>query len=257
VGVAANKFVAKVASDLEKPDGLVVVEPGREKEFLAPLAVSRLWGVGRKTGEHLKKIGLERIGQIARMPQSALISCLGRSGAHLWQLAGGIDDRPVLPGEGFKSISHEITFESDTADAALIHRTLLALTEKAAHRLRANGVRARTITVKLREADFSTYTRRISLNAPADTAEQIFPVAAELIKSMVRPDALIRLIGVYAGNLEETAGAGQMPLFRAAAQKDRKLAAAMDDIAERFGDRAVTRAALVPKKNMDTGRGRP
>jgi DNA polymerase-4 len=248
VGVAANKFIAKVASDLKKPDGLVVVKPGREKEFLAPLPVGRLWGVGEKTGEHLKKIGLERIGQIAEMPQSVLISYMGKNGAHLWQLARGIDDRPVLPGEGSKSISHEITFENNTSDAALLHRTILALTEKVAYRLRSSRVRARTIMVKLREADFSTRTRRTSLSAPADTAEQLFPMAMELISGMIRPEAPVRLIGIYAGNLEETAGGCQMSLYNPVEQKNRKLAAALDDIVERYGNRAVTRATLVPNK---------
>ena len=120
VGVAQNKFIAKIASDLKKPDGLVVVDPGHEKEFLAPLPIGKLWGVGSKTEAYLKGIGLERIGQLANLQHSELASRLGKSGAHLWQLAQGIDDRPVLPEEGFKSIGHEITFEKDTSDLAAI-----------------------------------------------------------------------------------------------------------------------------------------
>jgi DNA polymerase-4 len=250
VGVAANKFVAKVASDLKKPDGLVLVEPGGEKEFLAPLPVGRLWGVGPKTEAYLKKIGLERIGQLASLGQGDLISRLGKSGAHLWQLAQGIDDRPVLPGEEFKSIGHEITFEHDTTDLALLHRTLLDLTERVAYRLRTQGVRARTITIKYREADFSTYTRRASLNEPADTSEKILPMATKLLNGLIREGVPVRLIGVYAGNLETRAAGNQMSLFNQAPQKDRKLAAALDDIAQRFGGQAITRAALVTKKKQ-------
>lgn len=248
VGVAGNKFIAKVASDLKKPDGLVVVEPGREKEFLAPLPVGRLWGVGQKTEAYLKKMGLERIGQLADLPHSGLTARLGKSGAHLWQLAQGIDDRPVAPEEGYKSIGHEITFEHDTADLELLNKTLLDLAERVAHRLRLHDARARTIAVKFREADFSTFTRRITLNSPVDTAEKIFPIALKLLKSLYRKGILVRLIGVYAGNLEIEAGGKQGFLFDQTPQRDRKLAAAVDDITHRFGDKAITRAALVPAK---------
>jgi DNA polymerase IV len=248
-GVAANKFVAKVASDLKKPDGLVVVEPGREKEFLAPLPISRLWGVGPKTEAHLKALGLERIGQIADLPPNSL-TALGNSGSHLWQLAQGIDDRPVLSEEGCKSIGHEITFEHDTGDLVLLETTLLSLTEKVAQRLRTQKVRAHTIAIKFREADFSTFTRRVTLDAPADTSEKIYPVARQLLKSVFRKGALVRLIGVSGSNLETDQSGRQMSLFNTAPRpKDRNLAAALDDITHRFGNQAITRAALVPKKS--------
>ena len=248
VGVAQNKFIAKVASDLKKPDGLVVVEPGHEKEFLAPLPIGRLWGVGPKTEEQLKKIGLVRIGQITEMRHADLIDRLGKSGAHLYQLAHGIDDRPVLPEEGFKSIGHEITFEHDTSDSTLLEATLLDLSEKVAHRLRTQGVRARTIAIKFREADFSTFTRRTTVPGPLNTTETIFPVAQKLMKSLIRKGVLVRLIGVYASNLEEETGTKQMSLLASQSpQKDRKLAAALDDITQRFGDRAITRATLIRK----------
>jgi DNA polymerase IV len=248
VGVAANKFIAKVASDLKKPDGLVVVEPGHEREFLAPLPVGRLWGVGPKTEASLKLAGLERIGQIADLQHGELTLRLGKTGAHLWQLAHGIDDRPVLPEEGFKSIGHEVTFEHDTADLELLHATLLSLSEKVTYRLRSNRARARTIAVKYREADFSTYTRRTTLNNPVNTAEIIFPAAQKLFKSLLRDQVLVRLIGIYASNLEIDAAGTQMSLLDAAPQKNQKLATAMDSIVERFGNQAITRAALVRKK---------
>lgn len=246
VGVAANKFVAKVASDLQKPDGLVVVEAGREQELLAPLPIRRLWGVGPKTETHLRQIGLNTIGQIAAMQQSELVTRFGQSGAHLWQLSQGIDDRPVTPEEGFKSIGHENTFEQDTADSELINKTIVNLVQKVAQRLREKGARARTICVKYRESDFSTYTRRTTLTDPVDTAEKIFPVAIRLLKTLLREKVLVRLLGVYASNLEIMSGGKQMTLF-SETQKDRNLAAAIDDIAERFGEKAITRAVLVKK----------
>jgi DNA polymerase-4 len=248
VGVAQNKFVAKVASDLKKPDGLVIVEPGREKEFLAPLPIGRLWGVGPKTEAHLKRIGLERVGQLAELRHADLVARLGKNGAHLWQLAQGIDDRPVLPEEGFKSIGHEVTFEQDTSDIAVLEATLLELTEKVAHRLRTQGVRARTIAIKFREADFSTFTRRTTMPDSVNTTEAIFPAARKLMKSILSDDVLVRLIGVSAGNLEAETEGKQMSLLNPPPQKDRKLAAALDDIAQRFGDRAITRATLVSTK---------
>jgi nucleotidyltransferase/DNA polymerase involved in DNA repair len=248
VGVAPNKFLAKVASDLKKPDGLVVVEPGKEREFLDPLPVGRLWGVGPKTEEQLKKIGLTRIGQIAAMRHADLVSRLGKSGAHLWQLAHGIDDRPVLPEEGFQSIGHETTFDRDTADRALLEATLLNLTEKVAHRLRAQNVRARTIAVKFREADFSTFTRRTTLPDPVNTTEAIFPAARKLMQPLLREGVAVRLIGVSASNLEQEIGARQMSLLpNPPAQKNRRRAAAMDAITRRYGDQAITRATLVRK----------
>jgi DNA polymerase IV len=254
VGVAQNKFIAKVASDLKKPDGLVVVAPGGEKEFLSPLSISRLWGVGPKTEAKLKGFGLEKIGQLAALNHSELAAWFGKSGAHLWQLAQGIDDRPVLPEEGFKSIGHENTFEKDTADIKLLESTLLALTEKTAHRLRMQGVCARTIAVKFREADFSTFTRRTTVATPVDTTEKIFPVARSLMRSLIRKGVLVRLIGVSTSNLEAEVHGKQMTLLDHAPQKDRKLAAALDDIVQRFGDRAITRAALVSNPKLPSNK---
>jgi DNA polymerase IV len=250
VGVAANKFVAKVASDLQKPDGLVVVEPGREREFLEPLPIRRLWGVGPKTEQALHRLGIQLIGDITRTVRADLIRRLGQSGEHLWQLAHGIDDRAVSPEEGFKSIGHETTFERDTDDRQKLHDTLLGLTEMVTQRLRAHHARGRTVTVKLREADFSTTTRRLSLPKPADTTEKIFPAAWKLMQPLIRAGKRVRLIGVYASNLSTPDEAGQLALFDQAPERDHKLAEALDSITRRYGNRAITRAALVPPKKQ-------
>jgi nucleotidyltransferase/DNA polymerase involved in DNA repair len=247
VGVAANKFVAKVASDLRKPDGLVVVAPGEEREFLAPLPVRCLWGVGPKTEGVFKGLGIERIGQLAQFERSDMAKWFGRHGDHLWQLACGIDDRPVVPEEGFKSIGHEITFDRDRDDWGVVHQTVLHLSEKVAHRLRSHGARARTISIKFREADFTTCTRRITLSSPVDTSEAIFPVALKMVQSVFKPGTPVRLLGVSGSNLE-TAAAGQLSLFDDRGTRRRKLAAAIDDITQRYGDRIITRAALVRRK---------
>jgi nucleotidyltransferase/DNA polymerase involved in DNA repair len=247
VGVAANKFVAKVASDLEKPDGLVVVNPGQERKFLAPLPIKCLCGVGNKTETQLKGLGLERIEQLAELAQADVRRLLGNAGDHLWQLAQGIDDRPVELEEGFKSIGHEFTFEQDTSDAGMLHDTLLGLTEHMTQRLRLNKARAQTIVVKLREADFSTTTKRASMNASVDTTETIFPLALRLMNSLVRQGKLVRLIGVYATNLEIQSTGAQMGLFEQAPEKKRRLATALDEVTRRYGKNALMRAALVKK----------
>ncbi|HSW38287.1 MAG TPA: DNA polymerase IV [Acidobacteriota bacterium] len=251
VGVAANKFVAKVASDLEKPDGLVVVEPGGERDFLAPLPISRLWGVGPKTERALKNMGLERVGQLASLSRGAALSLPGENGLHLWMLAQGIDDRQVSPGTICKSIGHEITFEKDTADFELVRTALLSLAEKVAYRLRENDARARTVVVKYREADFSTFTRQATLNEPVDTSERIFPVALKLVEKLFRKNARVRLIGITGSGLEPGSGAARRSLFSTNSAKDRRLAGAIDDIVHRFGGRAVTRAALITKKSRN------
>jgi nucleotidyltransferase/DNA polymerase involved in DNA repair len=250
VGVASNKFIAKIASDLKKPDGLVVVEPGGEKEFLAPLSIRCLWGVGQKTGEVLKKIGLRPIGQIAAVQPGDLERLLGDTGARLWRLSQGIDDRPVKPQEGRKSIGHEITFEKDTADFGLIRAALLELTEKTTRRMRLEKVRARTVAVKFRKEDFSTFTRQTTLREMVDTVEKIFPVALELTKKLFQEGTRVRLIGVSVSGLESgNSAAGPQPdLFNQVSRKEQKLAEAVDDICRRFGGRAITRAALIHPK---------
>jgi DNA polymerase-4 len=248
VGIAANKFVAKVASDLEKPNGLVEVEPGMEREFLRDLPLRRLWGVGARTEALLLEQGISRIGHLLKIGSAELARRVGPGHSeHLCRLAQGVDDRPVSPEEGYKSIGHETTFEVDTVDPGLLHDTVLALSERVAQRLRSNLVRARTITLKFREADFSTYTRRMTLGEAVDTADRIFPVAQRLLQSLVRKGVAIRLVGVYGSNLVSESG-GQLSLFASKRSKDRELAAAVDDISRRFGDGAITRAALVPRK---------
>ncbi|HVQ31677.1 MAG TPA: DNA polymerase IV, partial [Vicinamibacteria bacterium] len=183
VGVATSKLVAKVASDMRKPDGLVLVAPGTEAAFLAPLPVRRLWGVGPKLEEALLKIGIRTIGDLATCDPARLERRLGTHGHDLVQLALGIDDREVVSeGEDAKSIGQEHTFDADTADRERLRTTLLELCDAVARRLRQHGVRARTVNLKYRDEDFQTSTRAKTLEAPVDSGDAIFEAAWRLFR---------------------------------------------------------------------------
>ena len=164
VGVAPNKFLAKIASDLNKPDGFLVVE--KVQEFLDPLPVERLWGVGKQSSKVFERLGIRTIGQLRQWPVETLVSRFGSQGKHLWQLAHGIDDRPVVPEREAKSISHETTFEHDVDDQDVLRAWLADLTEQVGWRLRRHGLRGRTVRLKVRFADFSTITRSQTLSEP-------------------------------------------------------------------------------------------
>ena len=209
VGVAATKLVAKVASDLRKPDGLVVVPMGEEAAFLAPLPIGRLWGVGEKTRVALAEFGVRTIGDLAEIPADALRRRFGEHGAQLAERARGIDPSVVEEPQDAKSISHEHTFDVDTSDREVIERTLLGLSEGVAARLRAAGLRAGTVAVKVRASDFSTHTRQRTLADPTDLADPIWRTALDLARPLLR-GTRVRLLGVAASSLAEPS---QMPLF--------------------------------------------
>src|SRR5579872_6528210 len=165
VGVAPNKFLAKIASDIEKPDGFVVVDPAGVQSFLDPLPVGRLWGVGRVTGEAFDRLGVRTIGDVRRMPLVTLTQHFGSVGEHLRQLAHGIDARPVVPDREAKSISHETTFAVDIDDREALRAWIVELAEQVGCRLRRHNLRGRTVQVKIRLADFQTITRAKTLSA--------------------------------------------------------------------------------------------
>jgi len=241
VGVATTKLVAKIASDLRKPDGLVVVEPGDEEAFLAPLEIRRLWGVGEKSATVLHEYGVSTIGDLAALPDDLLVRRFGKHGASLAQRARGIDDDPVGGRDAAKSIGHEHTFDVDTSDREVIERTLLGMSEGVAGRLRDSGVRASTITVKIRDTTFRTITRQRTLPEPTDLTDPIFRTALELARPEVR-GLRIRLLGVTASGLGERE---QLSLFAADDPRRRKVTEAADEVRHRFGERAITRARLV------------
>lgn len=242
VGVATTKLVAKVASDLRKPDGLVVVEPGEEAAFLAPLEIRRLWGIGPKTAERLSALGIATIGELAALPIETLTRALGEHGVTLHDRAVGIDAEPVHGGgEAAKSVSHETTFAIDVTDPDEIERTLLALTEGVSARLRAAGTRAGTVTVKVRDSHFQTVTRQKRLTEPTDLTEPIWRAAVELARPEVRGKK-IRLLGVAATQL---GAPEQTSMFDVVDARARRVVEAADAVRRRYGEGAVTRASLL------------
>jgi DNA polymerase-4 len=241
VGVARTKLVAKIASDLRKPDGLVVIAPGEEAGFLAPLPISRLWGVGEKTAVALADYGVRTIGDLAGLAPDVVIRRFGKHGGSLVDRARGIDADPVHLGDPAKSVGHEHTFDTDTRDPELIERTLLGMADGVAGRLRSAGVRASTVAVKIRDSSFRTITRQRTLPEPTDMTEPIFHAALELARPEVR-GIRVRLLGVTASNLGERE---QLGLFPADDPRHRAAVEAADALRRRYGDGAVTRGRLV------------
>jgi len=245
VGVANSKYVAKVASDLEKPDGLVVVPAGEERAFLAPLELERLWGAGPRGREKLRELGCDTIGDVAQIGRSALVDRLGEAlGERFHRLSRGLDSRPVVRNGERKSLGKEITFDRDTGDRPRIERTLLRLCEGTALSLRRRGLSARTVTVKLRWEGFETVTRRRTFRRPVRTVERIWPEARELFRAVDRDRRRVRLIGVSLSGLVR-AGEGQLSMFEADAEPDDRIADAMDRLREKYGAGALTRARLL------------
>jgi nucleotidyltransferase/DNA polymerase involved in DNA repair len=244
VGVAPTKFVAKIASDLRKPDGLVVVRPEEVDAFLCELPLARLWGAGPKAVAHFRRLGVSTIGQLRLVPLDQLRAAFGEAGArHFADLARGIDSREVIPEHARKSLGHEVTFEWDVADRDRVEKSLLSLVDQVTHRLRSHCLAGRTVTVKLRTDDFATITRRESLPRAANTTETIWPVALRLLRKADRGGRKIRLIGVAVSHFCE---ATQLELFEPTqVRKERKLADAVDAVIARFGDGAITRGALL------------
>jgi DNA polymerase IV len=245
VGVAPNKFLAKIASDLDKPDGLVVVATGGEAAFLAPLPVSRLWGVGRVTAAGLETLGIQTIGQLASLGPAALEARFGSQGPALAELARGHDDRPVEPFAAPKSMGAEETFGADHRDIDRLRATLRAQAERVARELRAEGYAGRVVTLKIRFADFSTYTRAHS-GEPTQDGLRIYQEACGLL-DRVRLVQPVRLIGLSVSGLG-TAGQGQLPLFGPDAVRQERLGRALDRLAERFGGDAVRPASLLGRR---------
>jgi DNA polymerase-4 len=242
VGVAPNKFLAKLSGDLGKPDGLVVLLPKQVTAFLAPLPVSRLWGVGARGEQRLHALGIRTVGALAERSERILVDQFGEVGRHLWQLAHGRDDRPVVPDRQAKSISTETTFAYDIADRPLLRDCLLELVDEMASRLRQAGVRARAITLKLRSSDFRTRTRARGLAEATDATEVLWRAAAELFEVSLPDEMLpLRLLGVGAGRLtRDTAVQGDL-FDDGRRERQAALDKAVDAIRGQFGPSAIHR----------------
>ncbi|MGD9955839.1 MAG: DNA polymerase IV [Candidatus Nanopelagicales bacterium] len=247
VGVASTKFVAKLASTQAKPDGLLVVPADRVVAFLHPLPVGALWGVGEKTEEQLTRLGLRTVGDIAHTPVDTLVRALGpAAGQHLAALAWGRDPRAVEVPEGEKSIGNEETFPRDVDDPEVIRRELLRLSEKVASRMRRAGVAGRTVSIKVRFADFSTITRSRTLRSPTDVGREVYATARDLYDALGLQRARLRLVGVRVEGLVEAEDAPRQLLLDEPEVGWREAEQAVDRAEARFGRGSVRPARLVP-----------
>ena len=262
-GVASSKFVAKIASDMNKPDGLTVVPRGKEQEFLGPLQVGRLWGVGEATRSALAEMGVQTIGDLAGVPEEAVVRKLGKHGAHLHRLAHGIDDREVEPEREIKSMGREETFDEDLLEILDLRRQLLDIATRTAARLRSHGLRGRTITLKVKYSDFRLVTREVTLPLGIDDGGEIFRQALTLLEKTAAGKKPVRLLGIYLSNFGagpgRDPGSGQIPLFghrpqpggpspRSRGLRDpartEKLNEAVDRIRGKYGEKGVRPGTL-------------
>lgn len=247
VGVGPNKLIAKLASKQAKPDGLVVVRAGAVASFLEPLPARALWGIGEKTMETLSRIGVKTVGDLGRTSPAVLGRLIGEQHARdLHDLAVGIDDRPVVPYEAPKSVSHEETFDHDRDAEEDLLREALALSHKVAARLREDGYRARTVTLKIRLANFTNLTRSRTLAAPTDLAADLYETVAELYRALPGARRRVRLIGVAATGLVPAAE-DQLALLRGERWGD--VERALDRIDRRFGKGSAMPAALLGRRD--------
>jgi len=252
VGVAPSMFVAKIASARAKPDGMFVVEPGGVLDFLHPLPVSALWGVGARTEERLRALGLRTIGDIAQADPATLRYQLGEAaGAHLHELANGVDERTVVPGRREISISAEETFPRDVTDPARLARELLRLADRVATRLRGRAEQARTISIKVRYSDFTTLTRARTPSAPTDETQAVFGICQELLASLGEPARAVRLLGVRAERLVPAGQGSHQLAFDETPSSWRVVDAAVDGARRRFGSASITPASLLGRAESD------
>jgi nucleotidyltransferase/DNA polymerase involved in DNA repair len=244
VGIGPNKLVAKIASDLKKPDGFVFVPSDGAVAFLAPLSVSKLWGVGKKTEALLAQLGIRTVLDLTRYSESALNDVFGKMGHSLWEYANGIDDDPVVPGREAKSISNETTFDEDQESPDVLQKTILALSEKVGFRLRREGLSAKTVFVKVRTRDFSTQVKRVTLPEPFTLSEVVYREALSLFRLCDLKGQKVRLIGVGVAQLfggDEC----QTDLFETDwAEKRQKATRAVDQLKEKFGDDVIGKGEL-------------
>ena len=246
VGVAPNKFLAKIASDMEKPDGLTVILPEQVAAFIDSLPIKRVPGVGKKMFRQLELLGIRTLGDVQQLPEKSLIKHLGKFGKRLRALSSGSDDSPVTPHAPHKSISSERTLASDTRDARLLKRYLLSQSGEVARQLRQVGLRAKTITVKIKDEDFKTATRRITIAVPTQSSETIYKHAARLLDDY-KTSKKIRLIGVGTSGFSTVTASVQLGLFDAneeTADDWEKIDMTLDSIRKKFGGDVVGRATL-------------
>ncbi|MBO0839809.1 MAG: DNA polymerase IV [Sciscionella sp.] len=252
VGVGPSKFIAKLASGMAKPDGMVVVPKDRVLDFLHPLPVSALWGVGARTADRLRAVGLTTVGEIAGMPIERLRRLVGvATAAHLSRLAAGHDDRAVVPERVEKSIGAEETFEIDRHDRVWVKRELLHLAERTASSLRTKGLRGRVVSIKVRFTDFRTITRSKTVGMPTNGSQEIYRTACQLLDEQTPPGA-IRLIGVRVEQLRSDSDTGEQLVIDEPEYGWRDADHAIDRARSRFGYSAVRPASLLDREVRGT-----
>ena len=253
VGIATTKFIAKLASGRCKPNGMLEIAEDRVLEFLHPLPVNAIWGVGPKTNEELQKLGLRTVADIANTPRQTLIRALGKAaGASLYELSWGRDYRDVEPEEVDKSISAAETFDTDTEDQEIVLRELLRLTEKATYRMREKDFSARTISIKVRFADFKTISRSKTVPLAISATHEVFEVVKALFLGLKLDRARIRLVGVSLDGLEDGIDASEQLVLGERENGWRQATAAMDKASARFGQGSVRPARLFDEIEEDS-----
>ena len=246
VGAAGTMWLAKIASTRAKPDGMLVVPPEASTAFLHPLPVSVIWGVGEATGQRLAELGIRTVGELAAIPLRTLAARVGAASAHhLHELAWARDARAVTPTRVEKSVSHEHTYAHDVHQRDELARTVLAQCHAVARRLRAGGMLARGVTLKVRHADFTTLTRSRRLDVPTDVAAELYRGARSMLAALEVPAMGIRLIGVRADDVTPTASTPVQPVLGGDEGAHRAIEAALDEVGRRFGASASTAASLL------------
>ena len=247
-GIAPSKFLAKIASDFKKPDGLLEIQPEEVQAFLQDLPISKLGGVGKATEAVLAELGIRRVGQLAAFPEKVIEKKLGKFGLELIALARGEDERPVIPEAEPKSISQEETFTLDLADLEVVQKALLDQAERVGWELRKQKMKGHTVQLKVRYPDFNLVTRSATLPTPTDQGLEIYRVALKLLSKTEALKKKARLLGVGISNLRHHDDPEQLALFNANQKKIERSTEAIDQIREKFGPEAIQRATLAEKK---------
>jgi DNA polymerase-4 len=249
VGLAANKFLAKLASDASKPDGLLRVQPGEVTAFLDPMPISRLWGIGRQTAPGLRALGILTIGQLRKADAAVLRPVLGNRVEHFQRLARGADEREVEPDRPDRSISHEVTFDQDLLDRAELLAELQRQTESVARRLREQGLMARTVMVKIRDGRFQTVTRSRSLRACSSNTRTLYRMARALFETWREShrSTPLRLLGMGVSGLED-AGTGEAAGDRLDSRGERDIDRVFDQINSRYGESKIVHGQTLRRK---------
>jgi len=246
-GVAPSKFVAKIASDMEKPDGLTVVRPDRVREFLDPLPIKKMWGVGKATQETLGRLNVRTFKDLSRVPVKLLERRFGIHGLKMHLLSMGIDERAVVPDQDVKSVGHEETFSNDISDLGAAKKELLSLANKVARRMRQKKTTGRTITLKVKYDDFVQITRSATLPKPTDDGPEIYSIACSLLEKTDAGKRPVRLLGISLSKLSFPASENQLALFDqdGSSQKRKNLNSALDSVYEKHGDNIIGPGTLL------------